>query len=343
MVNGEDTVSIHEQVFEGNEQQLNQSTINDKNNHQLNHSVIDDKNKQQSNQSLLKVRNTQRLDQNLLKDRNQSAIDERNIDLTTINGYWTKSGPVYKFVNSEEKMRLLYPSYVSPSVKLKTSTNYEDFGGVCVQGKKMRLSLDKLNLIQIVDDSELSQHCERLRSKICVYIINKDIQINQTNLGPVAKVIDTFPQSRLKRNSKSEKNTIQQEPVVRKNSQYLKKRIIHKQFINLLEVQLGSDNKITIENIDFKKLPAVPESMVPYIDDVGTPLIPLLEKAKLLKWCCTFCLSTTSIVHTAVKHSCYKCEHCGEGVTKSIRAIKNHIMTVCLVYSNCFYVHSSSN
>lgn len=95
------------------------------------------------------------------------------------------------------------------------------------------------------------------------------------------------------------------------------------EIIAVMRVVLASDRALTVENISFKDKPAN-ESMVPVLEDVDEPKIPLLLNAKILKWRCVKCLTLTwKFPLNSESHACNACPVCHKAFT-SFGALKSH-------------------
>lgn len=247
----------------------------------------------------------------------------------------------YKFINNEEKIKLLYPSFVPSKYKIKSS----EFK--CRKSFKIRSLklIDKLEFIQIVDDKWLPSvplH-QQIRSNIIIYIVDQNKAWDKRNLGPIAKKISKLNCSKIK-NSDSDDVTLE---VCNSNSQTNKlfcdgsntqKHLIP--FIQVLKVSLENDEEITIENINFGELPAFPDSIVPFLDNVTHPLIPLLEGAKELKWHCKFCLRSFSTIYFAFRsHTCYQCKYCKKGFRKNMPVFMSHLLVSLYSLMYCSIEH----
>lgn len=99
--------------------------------------------------------------------------------------------------------------------------------------------------------------------------------------------------------------------------------------IAVMKVVLGGDKVLTIENVVFKNKPAM-ECMIPILEDVPKPEIPLLEGGKLLKWKCTKCLITTwKFPLNKDSHMCNGCLICNKPFATQI-ALKKHLFVSIL-------------
>lgn len=234
-------------------------------------------------------------------------------------GYWAKRGRFYNFVNDEEKMKLLYPSFEPPKTKLNTSL------GINKRPRWTKL-LDKLELIQIVDDKTLLGGASQYH--ISIYIVDENKARDKENLGPIAKVIPILHRSKVKISESDDEFDDSTKSGMNKslNDESNNQRRCS-QYIQVLKVPLGRDKEITIENVNFDFLPPVPENVVPYLDNVTNPEIPLLRGAKQLKWHCALCLTPVTTVFNAVRrHNCYKCKYCEKGFRRNIKVFMQHLL-----------------
>lgn len=95
--------------------------------------------------------------------------------------------------------------------------------------------------------------------------------------------------------------------------------------IVVMKVVLGSDQTLTVENIVFDKKPAV-DGMVPVLENITEPDIPLLEGGKILKWKCNKCMSTSwKLPIKKDSHLCNGCLICHKPFATSI-ALKKHML-----------------
>lgn len=102
--------------------------------------------------------------------------------------------------------------------------------------------------------------------------------------------------------------------------------------ISVMNVILASDKELTVENIVFNKKPC--DNMIPILEDVTDPAIPLLIKAKMLKWSCTKCLTVTwKFPLSPDTHMCNTCLICHKPFVSSI-SLKKHTV----VSTNLFLV-----
>lgn len=92
--------------------------------------------------------------------------------------------------------------------------------------------------------------------------------------------------------------------------------------ISVMNVILASDKELSVENIVFNKKPC--DDMIPVLEDVTNPPIPLLRKAKMLKWMCTKCLTMTwKFPLSPDTHMCNTCLICHKPFVSSI-SLKKH-------------------
>lgn len=106
--------------------------------------------------------------------------------------------------------------------------------------------------------------------------------------------------------------------------------------ISVMNVILASDKELTVENIVFNKKPC--DKMIPVLEDVTNPAIPLLTKAKMLKWMCTKCLTVTwKFPLSPDTHMCNTCLICHKPFVSSI-SLRKHTA----VSRNIFLFNSSA-
>lgn len=100
--------------------------------------------------------------------------------------------------------------------------------------------------------------------------------------------------------------------------------------ISVMNVILASDKELSVENIVFNKKPC--DNMIPVLENVTNPAIPLLKKAKMLKWMCTKCLTVTwKFPLSQDSHVCNTCLICHKPFVSSI-SLRKHIAVSTTLY-----------
>jgi ribosomal protein S27E len=202
---------------------------------------------------------------------------------------------LYHFVRDEEKYQRLMSELknntsIHPEFKIPIKTIFET---------------PKINVVEItyLPNSPFIVHKSlNLKNPIPMFIVDRETTTNPDMLGGIASYIlagkDSGTPSVVVENSK---------------------------VIGVMKVILASDKEITVENIVFNDKPANPD-MVPVLEDVKTPDIPLLKNAKFLKWKCNRCLATTwKFPLHKESHFCNACPICHKTFISPV-SLKKHLV-----------------
>lgn len=163
----------------------------------------------------------------------------------------------------------------------------------------------KINVISITDRPNTPFFTYRqvdLSKPIPMYIIVRQFEEPDSLLGGIASYVLANPSKESSSSCATEETKL----------------------IAVMKVLLGSDQTLTVENLVFKNKPAV-ESMLPILEDVSEPEIPMLEGGKMLKWRCNKCLVTTwKFPLNRDSHMCNGCLICHKPFATPI-ALKKHM------------------
>lgn len=204
----------------------------------------------------------------------------------------TEKKKFYHFVRNREKFNLLLSEFknnlsIHPEFKTTMNSLFES---------------PKINVVEITYREKTPYFANRtvnLNNPMPIFIVDREATDNPALLGGIASFVmagkDRTP--------------------VPSDSK----------LIAVMKVILASDRELTVENLVFNDKP-LNADMVPVLEDVKTPEIPLLKHAKMLKWRCNKCLGTTwkFPVHKD-SHLCNACPICHQSFTSPV-SLKKHLV-----------------